>query len=207
MMGRPLTIWLLTGCLLASAASPGPPTDVVAVRAVMFFGHSGVELPDREGSAVRSLSLDPPIYEYRHLKHWHGAEEAESPDRIDVIAAVENTSTNPVANVKVRISIFDKVGEMKLGEAVGVTDIDRGLRTAKWAPRSIASRVIEVGEMAPGARRSVVMRDFDLDGHLTKLSNADRWAYELKARVNVECPKGCDSDDAVETSIEVMPRD
>jgi hypothetical protein len=198
--------WLWASCVLAFFASPAPAADV-AVQAVVFFGHVGTELPDRRGSAVRSLSLDPPVSEYRRIDHWHAAEEAESPDRIDVIAVVENTTPSTVANVKVRIAIFDRVGEMKADEATGLTDIERGLRTANWGSRSVATRTIDLGDVAPGAKRSVVLRDFDLDAHLSKLEKADRWAYGLKARATADCVRGCDSNDGVETAIEVRPRD
>lgn len=198
-----LFVWILcaTGLGEVAHADAEPRIEAVLIFATVPFD----EIADASGRYINPATVAPPLTEYRRLERWDPAEVSSSPSNFDAIAIVSG-APGLQAGDAVRFDVFAKAGELVVSPEVGVTDIEKGRRSAKWSSRPVVSQSVPVGESSPGARRAVVARDFDLSRFAAGLHAKGQWPFAIRIEATLLCAR-CGSPAPAQTTLEVLPGD
>jgi hypothetical protein len=198
-----LLIWILstTGFGKVAHADAEPRIEAVLIFATVPFD----EIADASGRYINPTTVDPPLTEYRRLERWDPAEVSSSPSNFDAIAIVSG-GHGLQAGDAVRFDVFAKAGQLVVSPEVGVTDTEKGRKSAKWSSQPIASQSVPVGESSPGTRRAVVARNFDLSRFAAELHAKGQWPFAINIEATLHCGR-CVSPASVETTLELLPGD
>lgn len=169
--------------------------------ALHLFAHSQAELNDKRG---RYLKTVPPIMEYRKFTKWDSSEISSSPDKFDAIAIISNNNYTD-KDVSVHFEVSAKVGRLVVDKQVGVTDIEHGLSVSQWKKPEI-NKIIKIDNLSQKHAHPAVLKDINIKNIQDKYYKEGEWPFQIKVRAWLSCSK-CDSNEQVETIIDVMPGD
>ena len=167
----------------------------VRVVSAYLFANTVFEVHDNEG---RSIRLDPPLMEYRRITRWDSSEVSVSPMMVDVIAVIDSDVAD--TEVTVDMALYEKVGPLIIDERYGVTDIDRGAKSARWRGKASLTKSIKVARIGADETISIVFGDISLKEIIDRRYSIDEWPYRLKVVVSVSCIY-CSSDDVTEVLV------
>ncbi|MCX5805759.1 MAG: hypothetical protein NT010_06795 [Proteobacteria bacterium] len=170
--------------------------------ALKLFANHQVEIHDKRGSY---LKIVPPIIEYRELTKWDPSEISTSPDKFDAIAIFSCPENFVKEDIFVNFEISAKVGKLKVDKQYGVTDLEYGIKTARWRKHEITKTIV-ASNLSQKTAQAIKLSDINIKAIQEKYYQHDEWPYQIKVTVWLSCTK-CDVKDRIETILDMMPGD
>ncbi len=206
-LGALVGIAAVGGAIGGEAGQPGRGRDEVHPEAVLLFAWAVLDpIPLAGGASAPYSEFDRPPSEYRQLETINASEDSQYPSAFDATVVIVNDSKVPPGEVEVAVSVFARVGPLRLDPKVGVTDIDRGVAQSAWEKRPVIEKKRTFRFDRPGRYYSASIEALPFQEMAKRLWAADKWPFEIEVVATLACAR-CRPGSRVARRVQVMPGD